>query len=101
MTKLYNDYHNHGFTILAFPCNQFGKQEPGDAREVLDFARNRYGADFPIFAKIDVQGVHQSPVYAYLLKCFPGDITWNFASAFLISRDGTPKLRLIRHRGRR
>eukprot|EP00457_Paulinella_chromatophora_P013588 gb/GEZN01013911.1/.p1 GENE.gb/GEZN01013911.1/~~gb/GEZN01013911.1/.p1 ORF type:complete len:115 (-),score=17.22 gb/GEZN01013911.1/:305-649(-) len=93
MTTLYNKYKAKGFTILAFPCNQFGGQEPGSNAEIKEFATSKYAAEYPMFSKIDVKGSQQSPVYTHLLKCFPGDVTWNFASLFLIARDGVPKLR--------
>jgi len=75
---------------LAFPCAQFMNQEPGDEAAVCTFAATRYNAKFPIHSKIDVNGAKTAPVYAYLKKAFPGDITWNFSSKFIINRAGVP-----------
>lgn len=84
-----------GFCVLAFPCNQFGGQEPGTASEILEFARGKkYGATFPLFEKIDVNGPNTHPLYTYLKSQksdpFPlgSDIKWNFAK-FLIGPDGS------------
>ena len=79
--------------MLAFPCNQFGGQEPGTNEEVLEFARSEYGVEFPMFAKIEVNGADESPVYAFLKAGHPDadgneDIAWNFTK-FLVGRDGS------------
>ncbi|ORC87605.1 glutathione peroxidase-like protein [Trypanosoma theileri] len=93
-TTLYNKYKDKGFTVLAFPCNQFGGQEPGSAQEVKEFACTRFKADFPIMAKINVNGEKAHPLYEYLKKEKPGilgtkAIKWNFTS-FLIDKNGVP-----------
>jgi glutathione peroxidase len=72
--------------VLAFPCNQFGAQEPGTNEEVLEFARSKYDASFPMFAKIDVNGDDAAELYT-LLKGDGPDIAWNFTK-FLVGREG-------------
>jgi glutathione peroxidase len=79
--------------ILAFPCNQFGRQEPGSAEEIATFCEKNYGVSFPLFAKIDVNGAEAHPLYSYLKIAAPGifgsqAIKWNFTK-FLIRKDGT------------
>ncbi|EAN92575.1 putative glutathione peroxidase-like protein [Trypanosoma cruzi] len=96
-TTLYNKYKGQGFTVLAFPCNQFAGQEPGTALEVKEFACTQFKADFPIMAKIDVNGDKAHPLYSYLKRCLTGSagvqaIKWNFTS-FLIDRHGVPVAR--------
>jgi glutathione peroxidase len=76
-----------GLTVLGFPCNQFGAQEPGSNAEILEFATKRYQATFPMFAKIDVNGPNASPLYDWLKTAKPGDIGWNFTK-FLVSKQG-------------
>jgi len=81
---------SEGFVVLAFPCNQFGGQEPGTAEEILSFAAG-YGATFPMFEKVDVNGPNTHPLYKHL-KAEKGeflgkDVKWNFAK-FLVGRDG-------------
>ena len=74
--------------MLAFPCNQFGAQEPGTDAEILQFATSTYGATFPIFSKIDVNGDGACDLYQWLRgETGGGDITWNFEK-FLVDRDG-------------
>jgi len=78
--------------VLGFPCNQFGAQEPGSNEEILEFARSQYGAEFPMFAKIDVNGDGAADVYEFLKAGNPDeegneDIAWNFTK-FLVGRDG-------------
>ncbi len=78
--------------MLGFPCNQFGKQEPGDAAQIGAFCERNYGVTFPMFAKIDVKGDHAHPLYRYLTDAAPGilglkAIKWNFTK-FLIDREG-------------
>jgi len=88
--NVYNKYRSKGFEVLAFPCNQFGGQEPGSNSEVKAFA-SKYGAKFPLFAKIDVNGGGTHPFYKYLKDTkgsFPSsDIKWNFGK-FLVDKDG-------------
>jgi len=81
-----------GFAVLGFPCNQFGAQEPGDEASIDAFCRTSFGVDFPMFAKIDVNGAGTHPLYAALKKAAPGllgseTIKWNFTK-FLIDRAG-------------
>ena len=86
--------HEQGkVTVLGFPCNQFGAQEPGTDAEILEFARSRYDANFPMFSKIDVNGDGASELYQWLKsgKANPdgkADIAWNFTK-FLVGKDGS------------
>jgi len=83
-------YEAKGFTVLGFPCNQFGKQEPGTDAQIKEFCTAKYQVTFPMFDKIDVNGAERHPLYVALAGSespFPGNITWNF-NKFLISRDG-------------
>ena len=93
LQKLYETYAGRDFEILGFPCNQFGKQEPGDATQIGSFCEKNYGVSFPMFDKIDVNGAKAHPLYRYLTGEAPGllgleGIKWNFTK-FLVSRDGT------------
>lgn len=86
-------YGVRGFSVLGFPCNQFAEQEPGTAEEIQSFCSTNYNVTFPLFAKIDVNGEHQHPIYAELEKAqdeegYSGDVRWNFEK-FLVARDGT------------
>ncbi len=91
LQDLYEKYAEKGFEILDFPCNQFGHQAPGTEEEIVDFCQSRYGVTFRQFAKIDVNGENQSPVYKYLKSEKKGvmgeNIKWNFTK-FLIDREG-------------
>lgn len=92
LEKLQTDYHEKGFEVLAFPCNQFGKQEPGSNEEIVEFCTTRFSATFPIFSKIDVNGADTHPLYAWLKQQAKGimgteRIKWNFTK-FLINREG-------------
>ena len=92
LEKLQADYHDKGFEVLAFPCNQFGKQEPGSNEEIVEFCTTRFSTTFPIFAKIDVNGSDTHPLYAWLKQQAKGimgteRIKWNFTK-FLINRQG-------------
>uniref|UniRef100_A0A7S1EPN5 Glutathione peroxidase n=1 Tax=Timspurckia oligopyrenoides TaxID=708627 RepID=A0A7S1EPN5_9RHOD len=81
---------DRGLRILAFPCNQFGQQEPDDYQQICSFARDRYGAKFDIFDKLNVNGSETDPLYRFLKKNNPDDdkrIEWNFAK-FLVDRNG-------------
>jgi len=73
--------------VLGFPCNQFGAQEPGSNEEILEFARSKYGVDFPMFAKIEVNGDGACELYQLLKAEQPGDIPWNFTK-FLVNGEG-------------
>ena len=92
LEALQKQYRDKGFTVLGFPCNQFGAQEPGDAEEIANFCKLTYDVDFPIFAKIDVNGDDAAPIYKYLKDEAPGllgskAIKWNFTK-FLVDRSG-------------
>lgn len=88
---LYLKYRDKGFEILDFPCNQFGKQAPGTEAEIQSFCTLKYRTTFPLFAKVDVNGENQAPLFEYLKNQKGGvlgkDIKWNFTK-FLVSRDG-------------
>lgn len=93
LEQLYQQYKDKGVEILAFPCNQFGKQEPGSAEEINAFCERNYGVTFPLFDKIDVNGDKADPLFAFLKQSAPGllgtkAIKWNFTK-FLIRKDGT------------
>ncbi|KAF8400492.1 hypothetical protein HHK36_013790 [Tetracentron sinense] len=91
LSHLYEKYKTQGFEILAFPCNQFGGQEPGSNPEIKQFACTRFKAEYPIFDKVDVNGPNTAPVYQFLKSSaggFLGDlIKWNFEK-FLVDKDG-------------
>ncbi|KAL6214736.1 hypothetical protein ACLB2K_014168 [Fragaria x ananassa] len=91
LTELYGKYKDKGFEVLAFPCNQFLKQEPGTSTDAIEFACTRYKAEYPIFKKIRVNGPNTEPVYKFLKASKPGflgsRIKWNFTK-FLVNKDG-------------
>jgi glutathione peroxidase len=92
LERLQKRYADRGFTVLGFPCNQFGGQEPGTAEEIKTFCSTTYGVTFPMFSKIDVNGPERHPLYVELTQKADadgesGDIQWNFEK-FLISADG-------------
>jgi glutathione peroxidase len=92
LEALWQQYGAQGFEVLAFPCNQFGGQEPGSAEEIESFCKVNFGVSFPLFAKIDVNGDDTTPLYKWLKSAAPGivgttGIKWNFTK-FLIGRDG-------------
>lgn len=92
LEALYRTYKDRGFAVLGFPCNQFGAQEPGDAAEIASFCSLTYDVDFPMFAKVEVNGAGAHPLYGYLKKEKKGllgseGIKWNFTK-FLVGRDG-------------
>ncbi|MDH2394455.1 glutathione peroxidase [Providencia rettgeri] len=93
LESLYKKYAAQGLVVLGFPCNQFGKQEPGNADEIARTCYINYGVSFPMFEKIEVNGAATHPVFRYLKNELPGllgkRIKWNFTK-FLIGRDGTP-----------
>ena len=97
LESLYEKLHGDGFTILGFPCNQFGAQEPGSEAEIGQFCLKNYGVTFPMFAKIEVNGENAHPLYKYLKDAKPGllgteAIKWNFTK-FLVNRKGEPVAR--------
>ncbi|MCR4619058.1 MAG: glutathione peroxidase [Lachnospiraceae bacterium] len=87
LENLYEKYHEQGFEILDFPCNQFAFQAPGSAEKIDSFCTLNYNTKFPRFEKIKVNGKDTAPVYKYLKEQKPGRITWNFAK-FLIDKEG-------------
>ncbi len=92
LEKLYRAHRDEGFEVLAFPCDQFGHQEPGDAEEIRNFCSLNYDVSFPLFAKIEVNGPDADPLYRWLKSEKAGflgteAIKWNFTK-FLIDRDG-------------
>ena len=97
LEALYDKLHGAGLTVLGFPCNQFGAQEPGGEAEIGQFCQKSYGVTFPMFAKIEVNGERAHPLYKYLKDAKPGllgseNIKWNFTK-FLIDRNGEPVAR--------
>ena len=89
LQTLYERYRDQGFTILAFPANDFGKQEPGDNKEIAEFCYTKYSLEFPLFSKITVLGDQKHPLYRYLTEDTPftGEIKWNFQK-FLVNQQG-------------
>ncbi|KJJ99869.1 glutathione peroxidase [Pseudomonas sp. 21] len=92
LEKLWRQYKDKGLVVLGFPCNQFGKQEPGSEGEITQFCELNFGVSFPLFKKIDVNGAEAHPLYVQLKKRAPGllgsqGIKWNFTK-FLIGQDG-------------
>jgi len=92
LQRLYERYHDRGFEVLGFPCNQFMGQEPGSEEEIRSFCTTNYGVTFPLFSKIEVNGDGRHPLYAWLTAedASPegaGDVKWNFGK-FLVGRDG-------------
>jgi glutathione peroxidase len=93
LEALYKKYADRGLVMLGFPCNQFGKQEPGGADEISKTCHINYGVSFPMFEKVEVNGSAAHPLFRYLKNELPGvlggRIKWNFTK-FLIGRDGKP-----------
>lgn len=92
LEALYQEYQQQGFEVLAFPCNQFGAQEPGSAEEIASFCQLNFNTTFPLFAKIEVNGAAAHPVFQFLKDQAPGilgskAIKWNFTK-FLVDRAG-------------
>jgi len=97
LESLYRKLEPEGLTVLGFPCNQFGGQEPGSEVEIGAFCQKNYGVSFPMFAKVDVKGANAHPLFQYLTQAKKGilgteAIKWNFTK-FLIGRDGEPVAR--------
>ncbi|KAJ0393246.1 hypothetical protein P43SY_007228 [Pythium insidiosum] len=92
---LYDKYHPKGLEIIAFPCNQFGQQEPNAEPEILRFVKDHYHVSFPVMAKIDVNGENAHPLFAYLQNKLPGFVSnaikWNFTKFLVV--DGVPTTR--------
>jgi glutathione peroxidase len=94
LEALHEKFAARGFTVLGFPCNQFGEQEPGSPEEIATFCSATYGVTFPMFEKVDVNGDDRHPLYATLTELsdgegHTGDVRWNFEK-FLVDREGTP-----------
>ena len=94
LEKLWQDYRERGLVVLGFPCDQFGNQEPGNEEEIKNFCSLTYEVDFPMFAKVDVNGAQAHPLWKWLKKEKGGllgidAIKWNFTK-FLVGRDGKP-----------
>ena len=90
LEQLQRELHEHGFTVIGFPCNQFGAQEPGTEQQIVQFCQTRYDVSFPLSAKLEVNGPQRHALYGFLTAPetgVTGDITWNFEK-FLIGRDG-------------
>jgi len=90
LEKLQQELQDQGFSVVGFPCNQFGAQEPGTEQQIAQFCSTTYDVTFPLSAKLDVNGAGRHPLYRFLTAPdtgVSGDITWNFEK-FLISREG-------------
>jgi glutathione peroxidase len=91
LEQLHRDFAARGFAVLGFPCNQFGGQEPGDAKQIAAFCETKYDVTFPMFAKIDVNGGQAHPLFNHLKNAKSGllgpSIKWNFTK-FLVDRNG-------------
>jgi len=92
LEALYQQYKDKGLVILGFPCNQFGKQEPGDSSKISEFCEINYGVTFPLFEKVDVNGDNAHPLFNFLKSEKPGilgskNIKWNFTK-FLVNKKG-------------
>jgi glutathione peroxidase len=89
LQAMYDRYHDQGFEILAFPANNFGRQEPGSNEEIKSFCYTKYSLTFPLFSKISVKGGDKHPLYQYLTEQspFPGEVEWNFQK-YLVDRTG-------------
>ena len=92
LEKLYREYEGKGFVICGFPCNQFGKQDPGSDKEIKKFCTTNFGVTFPMYSKIEVNGAGRHSLYETLVgKDSPtkGNVKWNFTK-ILVGRDGKP-----------
>jgi glutathione peroxidase len=91
LQRLYAEFADEGFTVLGFPCDQFGHQEPGSEDEIGAFCQRNYGVNFPMFSKVDVNGADAHPIFTWLRDQKGGllgsKIKWNFTK-FLVGRDG-------------
>ncbi len=94
LENLYKKYKDSGLVVLAFPCNQFGKQEPGSDSEIKEFCDLKFNISFPLFSKVDVNGDDAHPLFQYLKDSLPGilgskAVKWNFTK-FLVDKEGKP-----------
>ncbi|KAL3663281.1 hypothetical protein V7S43_011690 [Phytophthora oleae] len=91
LQELYEKYHDEGLTVLGFPCNQFGGQEPGTAEDILKFTQEKYHVTFPLFTKVDVNGENAHPLFRFLKKQLDGfitnDIKWNFTKFLIVNHE--------------
>jgi glutathione peroxidase len=90
LEKLQQDLKDRNFTVIGFPCNQFGSQEPGTEQQIVDFCQTTFDVTFPMSSKLEVNGPNRHPLYQFLTSAdtgVEGEITWNFEK-FLIGRDG-------------
>ena len=90
LEELQRELQGQNFTVVGFPCNQFGAQEPGTEAQIVEFCQTKYDVTFPMGAKLEVNGTNRHPIYSYLTSSetgVAGDITWNFEK-FLVGRDG-------------
>ncbi|UIZ25501.1 hypothetical protein KXD40_006083 [Peronospora effusa] len=91
LQELQEKYYDEGFTVLGFPCNQFGGQEPGTADEIMKFTQEKYHVTFPIFSKVDVNGDKAHPLFQFLKKQLDGfvtnDIKWNFTKFLVVNHE--------------
>ncbi len=91
LQQLHDAHADRGFTVLGFPCDQFGHQEPGDEAEIASFCERNFGVTFPLFAKVDVNGAHAHPLFGWLRSqkkgLLGGRIKWNFTK-FLVDHRG-------------
>ena len=90
LEELQQELQGQNFTVVGFPCNQFGAQEPGTEAQIVEFCQTQYDVTFPMSAKLDVNGGNRHPLYSYLTAPetgIGGDISWNFEK-FLVGRDG-------------
>lgn len=89
---MYKEYKDKGLVVIAFPCNQFGKQDPGTNEEILNFCKTNYGVTFPVMAKVEVNGEDEEALFTFLKTAAgngtPDPIKWNFTK-FLVDRSGT------------
>ena len=92
LQALHEKFKDQGFSVVGFPCNDFGAQEPGTNEEIKTFCSTKFKVSFPLFDKLHVKGPEQHPLYSALTGkegAFPGDVKWNFGK-FLIGKDGKP-----------
>ena len=87
LVRIQDQFRHKGFTVLAFPCNQFGQQEPGDNQEILSFVKDRFNINFPIFSKIEVMGKSTADIYRYLIENTGSVPSWNFCK-YLVNQSG-------------
>jgi glutathione peroxidase len=87
LEALHRELHDQDFSVVGFPCNQFGAQEPGTEQQIAQFCSTTYDVTFPLSAKLDVNGANRHALYRFLIPPGSGDIAWNFEK-FLIGRDG-------------